>query len=254
MTCWIILGTAPTADECAIKHAYGPKLNIPRQGEDAAAHQALREAFDKAVLLTPRQGDGDSASRDNDDDFRIGADRLPERRDAAMLLVQIKQIYHRGGGAALLAQWPHIRAEPDRVALEKTDQTSRQLLCFAREQHIDSGGGQVGWAWYFDGHEDYRSAVCFRRDRWEELRNRMQAAPLLSSEDQASPYGRRHMGRLPDSNHAAADNGKTISKTLAAFLETAKPSMWPHWPPEQSKDNLCALRRATPSTQNQRTS
>lgn len=53
MNCWHILQILPTDDERAIRRAYAKLLKHTRPDEDAAAYQALREAFDQAIALAP---------------------------------------------------------------------------------------------------------------------------------------------------------------------------------------------------------
>ena len=42
---WTVLGIAPTADLVAIKKAYAARLKRTRPDDDAAAYQALRDAY-----------------------------------------------------------------------------------------------------------------------------------------------------------------------------------------------------------------
>ncbi|OAM31366.1 hypothetical protein A7P93_04920 [Eikenella corrodens] len=53
MDCWHILQIAPTSDERAIKRAYAKLLKTTRPDDDAAGYQRLREAFDKALAISP---------------------------------------------------------------------------------------------------------------------------------------------------------------------------------------------------------
>ena len=53
MNCWHILNIPPTGDERAIKRAYAKLLKTTRPDDDAAAYQALRQAFDDALAAAP---------------------------------------------------------------------------------------------------------------------------------------------------------------------------------------------------------
>ncbi len=70
MDCWQILQIEPTGDTRAIKRAYAKLLKTTRPDDDAAAYQALREAFDQALSIAPQLADedGDDWSFDDDSD------------------------------------------------------------------------------------------------------------------------------------------------------------------------------------------
>ncbi len=71
MDCWQILQIEPTGDTRAIKRAYAKLLKTTRPDDDAAAYQALREAFDEALAIAPyllADEDEDDWSFDGDSD------------------------------------------------------------------------------------------------------------------------------------------------------------------------------------------
>lgn len=59
MQCWSILGIEPTGDEKVIRRAYSKKLKATRPDEDAAAYQALREAYEHALKIAPYYQDNE---------------------------------------------------------------------------------------------------------------------------------------------------------------------------------------------------
>ena len=71
MDCWQILQIEPTNDTRAIKRAYAKLLKTTRPDDDAAAYQALREAFDEALAIAPHllaDENGDDWSFDDNAD------------------------------------------------------------------------------------------------------------------------------------------------------------------------------------------
>lgn len=92
MDCWQILQIEPTGDTRAIKRAYAKLLKTTRPDDDAAAYQALREAFDEALAIAPyllADEDEDDWSFDGDtageapppDAFADSRDQQPESAD-----------------------------------------------------------------------------------------------------------------------------------------------------------------------------
>ena len=92
MDCWQILQIEPTGDTRAIKRAYAKLLKTTRPDDDAAAYQALREAFDEALAIAPHllaDEDADDWSFDGDtagetpppDAFADSRDQQPESAD-----------------------------------------------------------------------------------------------------------------------------------------------------------------------------
>ena len=57
MNAWHILGLAPGADERSVKRAYAALLKRTRPEDDAVAYQALREAYEQALVMARRGGD-----------------------------------------------------------------------------------------------------------------------------------------------------------------------------------------------------
>ena len=53
--CWKILEINSTSDEKAIRRAYAKKLKVTRPDEDPAGYQALRAAFDEALIQAAYQ-------------------------------------------------------------------------------------------------------------------------------------------------------------------------------------------------------
>ena len=53
--CWKILEINSTSDEKAIRRAYAKKLKVTRPDEDPAGYQALRAAFDEALVQAAYQ-------------------------------------------------------------------------------------------------------------------------------------------------------------------------------------------------------
>lgn len=71
MDCWQILQIEPTNDTRSIKRAYAKLLKTTRPDDDAAAYQALREAFDEALAIAPHllaDENGDDWSFDDNAD------------------------------------------------------------------------------------------------------------------------------------------------------------------------------------------
>ena len=56
MNAWHILGLEPGADERSVKRAYAALLKRTRPEDDAAAYQALREAYEQALIAARRGG------------------------------------------------------------------------------------------------------------------------------------------------------------------------------------------------------
>ena len=54
-SCWQILEIKSTGDEKAIRRAYAKKLKVTRPDEDPAGYQALRAAFDEALVQAAYQ-------------------------------------------------------------------------------------------------------------------------------------------------------------------------------------------------------
>lgn len=77
--CWKILEINSTSDEKAIRRAYAKKLKVTRPDEDPAGYQALRAAFDEALVQAAYQREYEERAAAN------RADSLLEEADSAQL-------------------------------------------------------------------------------------------------------------------------------------------------------------------------
>ena len=77
--CWKILEINSTSDEKAIRRAYAKKLKVTRPDEDPAGYQALRAAFDEALVQAAYQREYEERATAN------RADSLLEEADSAQL-------------------------------------------------------------------------------------------------------------------------------------------------------------------------
>lgn len=159
MDCWDILQISPTNDERAIRKAYAKLLKTTRPDDDAAAYQALREAFDQALAIAPYyddETDADNAPPFAEDDAWAPSQNdgfLPENAeisdglfeceppypaesvgyrpsenaaqpmlpfaDAREAADTLHRQYHQGGGKALLKLWPQFAARLQGLSAEE---------------------------------------------------------------------------------------------------------------------------------------
>lgn len=102
-TCWQILKLAPTDDTRAIRKAYAALLKTTRPEDDAAAYQALREAFDEAMRIAPYQNQSDCDFRQPEtaaDDAAAADSHNPY----AAWIEQAADIIGRDGAAGLIRE------------------------------------------------------------------------------------------------------------------------------------------------------
>ena len=76
-SCWKILEINSTSDEKAIRRAYAKKLKVTRPDEDPAGYQALRAAFDEALVQAAYQREYEERAAAN------RADSLLEEADSS---------------------------------------------------------------------------------------------------------------------------------------------------------------------------
>ena len=191
MNCWHILQILPTDDERAIRRAYAKLLKHTRPDEDAAAYQALREAFDQAIALAPyirrEHGVSEPAERQPENhehrfqaafaqDTANSVTGNPQQAgcpetsaspyaepsapdNATLLTARIARVYDAGGSAALAAEWPHIREALDRLPLGSANRLSPQFAGFLRRCRITYPPVWVQWADYFGWDDDVPGSV-----------------------------------------------------------------------------------------------
>lgn len=132
---WALLGLEPTSDLAAIKKAYALKLKVTRPDDDAAAYQALREAYGRAQDWARWQA-SEVASPDAQADVSMlepaavvalaprDDETPPAPSDPQDLVGALEAAWSTGGEAQLLAIWPVVHAQLMDLPLRAQPQAS----------------------------------------------------------------------------------------------------------------------------------
>ena len=132
---WALLGLEPTSDLAAIKKAYALKLKVTRPDDDAAAYQALREAYGRAQDWARWQA-SEVASPDAQADVSVlvpaavvalaprDDETPPAPSDPRDLVGALEAAWSTGGEAQLLASWSAVHAQLMDLPLRAQPQAS----------------------------------------------------------------------------------------------------------------------------------
>lgn len=117
MSCWIILGIAPTRDTASIKRAYAALLKITRPDEDANAYQLLRDSYQAALdyAKAPEPPPANNIVEPDEGEQDISPASMAER-----LADTVLARWHGQGDAGLAAYWPEVEAALDKAPLDAT--------------------------------------------------------------------------------------------------------------------------------------
>lgn len=237
MGAWTVLGIAPTADLVAIKKAYAARLKRTRPDDDAAAYQALRDAYEWAQQHARRAAAQESVLQavaqllDVDADADTGTDaRIPlpvaaEPRDpparpvpppqsplnspqemAAPDHISPGELAHStlrylrtAGPQALVAGWPILRGELDKLPLSERAEACNwfaQLVIDTPDMPLPYAKALSG---YFGWETDFRAAQWLGPQRAEALRDQLVnlgQAPYVEEEVRRHYFEIEYYGKL----------------------------------------------------------
>lgn len=113
MSCWDILGIAPTRELAVIKGAYAALLKTTRPDEDAEAYQRLRDSFQAALTYAKAPPSQDEADTGTGADAPGGAQDVPDQDQVDALIASILALWRTKGDTALIAHWPAVEETLD---------------------------------------------------------------------------------------------------------------------------------------------
>lgn len=150
MNCWQILQIPPTSDTKAIRKAYAKLLKTTRPDDDAAAYQALREAFDEALRIAPYQNDTPPENPPETDFRQPETAQTASNPECAAWIARVQSIIAQDGIVGVLRERQSLSEQIwETTPYDQRDEAALFWLNFLREQsHYSPYLWNFGASWF----------------------------------------------------------------------------------------------------------